>query len=132
MDEQGADMLAHHVNRIDGTSMPHYLYHAADPEFHPYWERISVRSDKKVVLTMFGSGSFWKREVFETIACYPEEVEAYVEVYLPTLVHHLGWRVREYGGAQNAYVRALPEKWITAERARAAGAWTVHPIKTLP
>ena len=129
--EEGADVLAHHLNRIDNTSNPHYLSHAADPDFHPYLEKISVRADRRTVLTAFGSGVFWKREAFMALAHHPEEIRAYMEIYIPTLVHHLGWRVRDYGDPHNDFVRALPEKWITPENARAAGMWTVHPIKHL-
>lgn len=131
LNQEEADVLTHHLSRIDGTSVPHYLCHAADAAFHRYWEKISVRSDRRTVLTAFGSGTFWKREAFMAVADHPEEIEAYMEIYLPTLAHHLGWRIRDYGSPHSDFVWPIAEKRINLARARAVGAWTIHPVKSL-
>ena len=49
---------------------------------------------------------------------------------LPTLAHHLGFRLRDFGDQSRFVwgegdVAAIP-------RARAEGAWTIHPVKTWP
>ena len=31
---------------MDGTNHPHYLYHAADPQFVPFLREISTRKDR--------------------------------------------------------------------------------------
>jgi hypothetical protein len=35
---EDADLLGFHLNRIDGTNSPHFLYHAADGNFMSYTE----------------------------------------------------------------------------------------------
>jgi len=129
--DERADVLAHHLYRVDGTSFEFYLYHIADPAFQSFWRRISVRQDKDVVLQMLGTGSFWTREAFLAMATHPEEISAYLEIYIPTLAHHLGYRVRDFAD-QNTCSRANPVPGITSiEIARARGGWTMHPMKTI-
>lgn len=132
MDEERADVLAHHLYRVDGSSFEFYLYHMADPAFPAFWQRTGVRADKEVVLQMLGTGSFWTREAFLAVATQPEEISAYLEIYVPTLAHHLGFRVRDFR-EQNlcAHANPIPPD-ITAEMAQSKDCWTVHPIKKIP
>lgn len=126
-----ADVLAHHLRRIDGTSSPFYLHHIFDSAFNQFWRKISVREDKSVVLQMHGSASFWTRAAFQAVATQPEEIRAYFEIYLPTVVHHLGFRVRDLR-EQNEFVRHAVSDNISIEAAQKKSSWTVHPIKILP
>lgn len=127
---EGADLLAFHVHRVDDTNNPHFLYHAADEKFMPYWARITKRSEPEVVLSMFGSGSFWTREAFCTVSATEEPFPIYMELYLPTLAHHLGFRVCDLGD-QNRFVRALADEICSVDQARQEHAWTLHPVKRL-
>src|SRR5260370_19135464 len=76
-EQEKCDVAGFHIARIDGSSSAHYLHHIADPSFLRFWEKISVRPDINVVLTMFGSGSFWRKEAFEAVANLPEEIGIY-------------------------------------------------------
>jgi hypothetical protein len=125
-----ADALCHHLIQTDGSSNFFYLYHASDPAFGPFWEKVSVRSDKKTVLQMHGSASFWTKAALMKVATQPEVVPIYFELYIPTLAHHLGFRLRDFGD-QSRCVRATPSPDLTVEAARQKGCWTVHPIKLL-
>ena len=127
---ESADVLAYHGHRVDGTSNPHFLYHVANPAFVSYWSNITVRSDPDVVLSMFGSGSFWTTEAFRAVAAMEEPFPMYMEIYLPTLAHHLGFRVRDLT-EQNRFVRAVANEIDSIDKARAQGAWTLHPVKRL-
>jgi hypothetical protein len=127
---ESADVLGFHLHRIDGTNNPHFLYHAANDEFLSYWTKISRRGEPEVVLSMFGTGSFWSREAFCAVAHVDEPWPIYMELYLPTLAHHLGFRVRDFA-EQNRFVRALRDEISHIERARKEGAWTLHPVKRL-
>lgn len=125
---EGSDVLGFRLRRIDDTQYPNYLYHASDPRFHAHWESMSVREDRRTVLRMTGTGSFWTREAFDAVAARPEPFPIYMEIYLPTLAHHLGFRVRDWG-EQNRFVHHLGDFSDGIEAARAAGAWTLHPVK---
>jgi hypothetical protein len=130
LEAEGADVLGFHLHRIDGTSNPHFLYHAANRDFASYWKNAGVRSETDVILSMFGSGSFWNREAFCAIAGHEEPFPVYMEIYLPTLAHYLGFRVRDFA-EQNRFVRVLKDETGYIERAREEGAWTLHPVKRL-
>jgi hypothetical protein len=126
--EEDADVLGYQVRRVDGTNHPHYLYHHSNSAFHRYWQEITRRDDPSVVLSMFGSGSFWTREAFDAVAARAEPFRVYLEIYLPTLAHHLGFRVRDLA-EQNQFVHAAPDLQSQIDSFRPAGAWSVHPVK---
>jgi hypothetical protein len=126
--QEGADVMGHWLYRVDGTSHYHMLYHRSDPGFLPYWQSVSRREETGVVLSMFGSGSLWSRDAFLAIASRQQEIPCYLELYLPTLAHHLGYRVRCWGES-NHMISNLPSSKINLETAVRRGCWTVHPIK---
>lgn len=130
MRAEHADVLAFHLHRIDGTCHPHYLYHAGNPEFHEWLRSVTVRPDAAVTLSMLGTGSLWKRAAFEATAERDEPFPIYFEIYLPTLAHHLGFRLRDWA-QQNPFVVHKGDRAAEIQQARQAGAWTLHPVKTL-
>lgn len=130
LETEGADVLAHHLQRIDATNDPHYLHECGNPRFHPFWEKISVRGDRRVVLSMIAPGSFWTREAFLAVARTPEPFRIYLEIYLPTLAHHLGFRVRDLTD-QNEFIRVWGDRGAELTSLARAGAWAVHPVKRL-
>jgi len=129
LDREQADVVGYHLNRIDQTISPHYLNHLADPDFLSFWRDLSVREDKTTILTMLGSGSFWCREAFDAVANVQETTPIYLEIFFPSVAHHLGFRVREVT-EHNSFVLPRPVEGITIEAARRAKAWTFHPHKT--
>ena len=131
MEEEQADTLGHHLRRIDGTSNVHYLYHLSDPGFMEFWRRISMRSNKQVVLGMLSTGSFWTRKAFMEVAVQQQEILVYLEIYLPTVAHHLGFRVRDFRD-QSRCVFPVLVQGLSVDGARQKGCWTVHPIKKCP
>ena len=130
LEKEKCDLAGFHVAQIDASSNAHYLNHIADPSFIEFWERISIRSDKHVVLTMFGSGSFWTKEAFEAVTTLREEIPMYLELFQPTAAHHLGFRVRSFR-EQNRFVRNLGDLGTQLDSMRKQGAWSAHPVKTL-
>lgn len=130
LNEEHADVMGFHLHRIDGTSSAHFLYHAANEKFASYWSEMTCRAEPEVVLSMFGSGSFWKREAFCAVASVREPFPIYTEIFVPTLAHHLGFRVRDFSD-QNRFVGVLQDKTGEIARAQANGAWTLHPVKHL-
>jgi hypothetical protein len=130
--EEGADVLGVAVGRVDGTNWPDYLYHVGSPGFSEYWAHVSVRTDKTAVLHMFCSGSFWTRQALDAVARTQEPFPIYLEIFLPTAAHHLGFRVRDWGEEASRFISNLGNFGERIEEARQAGAWTIHPVKTLP
>jgi hypothetical protein len=123
-----ADVLGCHLERVDGTNHPHYLYHIADERFTPFLDGLSCRRERAVVLTMLGCVSFWKRAAFTAVADAEETAPLYLEIALPTLAHHLGFRVRGLTD-QSRYVQPVGDLMPELEALRASGAWMAHPVK---
>ncbi|MEQ1852172.1 MAG: hypothetical protein ABMA01_11335, partial [Chthoniobacteraceae bacterium] len=128
--QEGADVMGCRTLRVDGSSHPHYLYHVFQPAFKELWRRLSRRGEGGVVLSMFVTGSVWTWEAFDAVAAIEEPFPMYLELYLPTLAHHLGFRVRDLSD-QNRFVRNLGDLGADLGAARGAGAWAVHPVKHL-
>ncbi len=129
--EENADVLFHHLTRVDGTNAPHYVYELSNPAFAECWNPFSLREDPRVVLNSIGTGSFWKREVWEAVAALPETTAVYLEMYLPSAAHHLGFRVRNLS-SQNPFVTPEPRDVSEIPACRAAGAWSLHKVTEIP
>ncbi len=84
------------------------------------------------MLHMFCSGSLWTRRAFDAVAQTPEPFPMYLEIFLPTLAHHLGFRVRDWGAEASRFITNTGNLAGQIEEARQAGGWTIHPVKTLP
>jgi len=128
--QENADVLGYHLARVDDTSHPHFLQHAAFPEFASFLRSLSLRSDPRVVLSMLLTGSFWTRDAFEKTAEVREPFPIYMELFLPTVAHHLGYRLRDYG-QQNRFVLPRGNLSRRIHEAQRAGAWTLHPVKDI-
>ncbi len=130
MRAEQADVVAYHLDRVDGTSHAHYLYYAANAEFARFLRNVSLRKDHNVVLSMFGTGSCWTREAFDAVSGFTEPFPVYFELYLPTLAHHLGFRLRDYASQDN-FVSNLGDRSTEIQTAREHGGWSLHPVKHL-
>ena len=130
LQREAADVLGYHLARIDDTSHPHFLQHAAFPEFTDFRHKISCRDDRDVILSMLITGSFWTREAFESVVALEEPCPLYMEVYLPTIAHHLGFRLRDYGD-QESFVSHRGDRSQKIDAAQRQGAWTLHPVKKI-
>lgn len=123
-----ADVMGHWLDRMDGSGHYFQLYHESDPEFVRFWRAVSRRENKDVVLNMFGSGSLWSRQAFLAIAASEKPIACYLEIHLPTLAHHLGFRIRCWDEKQHL-ISNKPSGDFTMAKAKEQGAWTVHPVK---
>lgn len=131
INSEHADLLGYRVQQIDDTNHPHFLGRAHDAAFASFLSSMSCRSDPDVVLSMLGTGLFWRRDAFEAVCRRDEPFPIYGELYFPTVAHHLGFRVRDMEG-QRRFVTHQPQLLPPLEVCRRQGAWSVHPVKTGP
>lgn len=129
IESERADVIGFHARQVGETNCAHYLSHTADPRFFPFWKGITRRRDPRVVLSMMPTGSCWTREAFSALAAQAEPYPMYVEIFPPTLAHHLGFRVRDYG-PQTRFVQHIGDRMSEIAEARKGGAWTIHPVKS--
>ncbi|MCS7008366.1 MAG: hypothetical protein N2035_03390 [Chthoniobacterales bacterium] len=126
---RGADGLFAYLCRVDQTNAPHYLYHLSDPNFERAWEKISRREEKRVVLQAFGACSFLTREAWLAYAEVQIPTQIYLEIEIPTTLHHLGFRVRPFPHVWCQYLTVGEiTKWKLQQAKRDKAPW-VHPIK---
>jgi hypothetical protein len=126
---EDADVAGHRLSRVDGTGHPHFTFHRHDSSFMAYWDSISVRDDREVVLSMLGCGSFWKAEAFLTVADLRPPIRVYLEIMLPTAAHHLGFRVRPFPDQDRFMAPELPKRATDFDDYRKQGALRIHPVK---
>lgn len=129
VEHEDADVLGHDLFRVDGTSNSHYLAHAYDPGFIEFWKGVSVRENRSMVLSMLGCGSLWRASAFREIALLKPPLRIYLELYLPTAAHHLGYRVRPYGMDGRLMHPSHEKSRGDVERELEAGSWCIHPCK---
>ncbi|MFT5402600.1 MAG: hypothetical protein ACI9DF_001428 [Verrucomicrobiales bacterium] len=128
LEEQNADGIGYRLQRVDGTNNVHYLSHATDDSFFEFLKSISVREDQSTVLSMLGFGGFWKAEAFQAVARIAEPLPIYLELFMPTIAHHLGFRLRST--PPSPFISTSKQFSIAdAQCAQSAGEWFIHPVK---
>lgn len=126
--KEDADVLGVGACRLDNTLHSHHAAHAAAEGWLEWIRSISRREDPHVVLSCLGCGQLWRREAIEAVVSAGEPVKSYLEILLPTVAHHLGFRVRPW----KSHARfILPDPLPHQDLADfvSAGATAVHPIK---
>jgi hypothetical protein len=132
LEQEQADVLGFRLYRVDGTSHHQYLDHCRDPEFLAYWREVSCRADKGIVLSMLGCGSFWRSEAFLAVAALVSPPRVYLEMFMPTAAHHLGYRVRPFPVEQENSMEPEVVKFASElDEWKSRGAWRVHPVKEM-
>lgn len=130
LESERADLLCHHLLRVDGTNASHYLYHLSDPRFENLWKDFSLREEKGVFFNAVMTGSVWRRAALEAVVARKESFPVYLELYLPSLAHHLGFRVRGHG-EQDRFVQVIPMEAPFTPKWQEAGAWSLHQVKAI-
>ena len=118
MNALDADLLGCQLARIDGSTNPHFLALG-----------LGSASATQLVLSMLGTGHFWKRAAWLASAADQTFADWYLELDIPTTALRLGFRICGLPD-QDRFVTNLPEKLPCGlDEAEALGAWTLHPVK---
>ncbi len=128
----GADFLGKNCVDRTRTNWVHYLRFRHDPGLLDFLAKISVRDDPELMFGCLGTGLLMRRAVVSALATMEHYRPSYNELYLPTVVHHLGFRVDDVSRVTDLYahVRWIPPYRLEeALRLQAAGAVFVHPFK---
>lgn len=130
----GAGLLAKWAGVRNDTNWSHYLKARGDARLDDFISRISVRDDPSVRLGCLGTGLLIRRDALGAFRAMREPPAAYVEMFVPTTIHHLGFEVVDVDAVSDLYlgIRWLPEYTLDeALERRHAGAVFVHPFKDL-
>lgn len=125
-----ADVLFHGLEQVDGTGSAHYLYHQAKDNFLASLRKFSRRPDYRVVLSSLGFGQFWKRSGFDDVAALKDDVEVYLELWIPTVAHHLGYRVKNVSFSKE-HSTMTGDRVAEIKKCLEQKVECLHPVKTL-
>ena len=128
----GAEFLGKTCVDHTATNSAHYVRFRRDPRLLNHLKNLTVREDHERLFGCLGDGMWLSRSALEAYVHVDDHPPCYCEIYVPTLLHHLGFRVVDVDAHSDLYhhVRWLPEFTVdeVVELAR-AGVVFVHPVK---
>jgi hypothetical protein len=133
-DRTGAGMLAKSASPRNDTNWPHFLRYRHDERVNGFVASISRREDAGLRLGCLGSGMLLRREALAAFCSAGDHPHAYVELLVPTVVHHLGFDVVDVDEHSDLYAAVSWRPEYGVEEAIAAkhdGRTFVHPFKRL-
>jgi len=133
LQKTGADFLALGLNDVTDSNYVHYQRMMHLSPFQQTIDKVSVRPDHCRWLHSLGTGIVFAQEALEAYCAAQNDDDAcYMEIEVPTLLYHLGFRGHDVLTQSDIYdhVRHLPE-YTPAEVIELAqnGACFVHPCK---
>jgi hypothetical protein len=132
-DRSGAGLLAKNAGPRNDTNWPHHLRFRDDAGLNEFVAGISRRADHAVRWGALGNGMLFRRDALAAFCAVADPPDVYWELFVPTVVHHLGFDVVNVDAIADLYmdVRWIPpftvEEAIAAKR---AGRAFVHPFKS--
>jgi hypothetical protein len=130
----GAGLAAKTASPRNETNWPHFLRYRDDDEVNRFVTRISRREDTDRRFGCLGTGMLLRREALQALCSLSGLPHAYVEMLVPTVIHHLGFEVVDVDMHSDLYARVSWRPEYGVEQAIAekrAGRTFVHPFKQL-
>jgi hypothetical protein len=130
--DSAADLLGKSCVDLTATNLAHYVRFRRDQQLLTHLRTLSVREDRERIFGCLGNGMWLSRGALEAYVNVDKHPPCYCEIYVPTLLHHLGFRVVDVDAHSDLYrnVRWLPERSVAEVLELAgAGAVFVHPAK---
>ncbi len=127
-----ADLLGKKCIDCSASNHEHYIRFRRDPRLLEHLRRLSVREDPARIFSCLGDGIWLTRDALEAYVAVGPHPPCYLEVYVPTLLHHLGFHVVNVDAHSDVYrdVRWLPPIELDEVLERLErGAVFMHPVK---
>jgi hypothetical protein len=134
LEASGADFLGKNCALRDGTNWVHAIAARHDPAFMAFLERISVRDGPFRIYGGLGTGFVMRRAALEAFRALDHPARTYVEMYVPTAMYHLGFRVEDLDAISDIadeVVYAPSKTFDDVLHAKRAGHFFIHPFKEL-
>lgn len=128
----GADLLGKTCADRTATNDEHYIRFRRDARLLAHLHRLSVREDRSRIFGCLGDGMWISRRALEAYVDLGDHPSCYCETYVPTLLHHLGFRVVDVDAHSDLYreVRWTPPFSVQDVIARLEGGTPfIHPVK---
>jgi hypothetical protein len=127
-----ADLMGKNCFDCTATNEAQCVRFRRDPRLLSHLRSVSVRDDPTRLFRCLGDGMWMSRRALRAYVDVTEHPPCYCEVYVPTLLHHLGFRLVDVDAHSDLYrdVRWLPPFEAGEAAARFAdGAVFMHPVK---
>ncbi len=130
--ETGADFMGKTCLDRTATNWPHYARFRRDDRLLSHLRVLSVRQDPTRLYGCLGDGFWMSRAPLEAYLKVEDHPPCYGELYLPTLLHHLGFKLIDIDSHSPLYryVRWHPPFTLDdVLRLRGKNPTFVHPFK---
>ena len=131
-DATGAGFMGKNAVPRNATNWHHYTRFRRDGAVLEQLVRVTVRAAPTTMYGTLGNGMWLSRSAVQSYIDAGPHPECYGELYVPTLLHHLGHEVVDVDAHSSLYdaVRWMPEFTAAEVDALArGGAVFVHPVK---
>jgi hypothetical protein len=128
----GAGMMGKNASRRNATNWHHYTRFRRDTAVLDQLRRVSVRGDVTAMYGTLGTGMWLSRAAVQAYVGISEHPRCYGELYVPTLVYHLGYEVVDIDAHGNLYDAVRWEPPFSADEVAQlvrAGVPFLHPVK---
>jgi hypothetical protein len=133
LDSTGADFLGKNCVCRDASNWMHSVRARRDGRFTEFLRSVSVRGQvEPSIYGALGGGFVVRRRALEAFRAVEHPPGVYLEVYMPTLLHHLGFVVDDFDRVSDIYdevVHGPPKTFEEVLAARDRGRFFVHPFK---
>ena len=130
--ETQADLMGKNCVECTATNEAQYVRFRSDARLLAHLRGLSIRDDPARLFRCLGNGMWISRRALGAYADVDDHPDCYCEVYVPTLLHHLGFRVVDVDAHSDLYrdVRWLPQFDADQVMARFTdGTVFIHPVK---
>lgn len=134
LEASGADFLGKNCALRDGTNWVHGIAARHDGAFMDFLDRISVRDRPYRIYGGLGTGFVIRRAALQAFRGLDHPARSYVEMYVPTAIYHLGFRVEDLDAISDIAHEVVyhpPKTFEEVLRAKHAGHFFIHPFKQL-
>jgi hypothetical protein len=133
-DKSNAGLFAKNASPRNDTNWLAFLKHRDDDRLNRFIAGISCRGDPETRWGCLGTGMLFRRDALDAFCSLTDAPPYYVELFVPTVVHHLGFAIVDIDAVADLYmgVRWIPEFSVDEAIAeKHAGRAFVHPFKQL-
>jgi hypothetical protein len=127
-----AGLFAKCVSTRNDTNCPHFTRSRQDQRLNRFFEEISQRDDPTVRWGCLGDGMLLRRDALEAVAAVSDPPHGYMEIFVPSLVYHLGFELMDVDAISDLYteLRWRPDFSVKeALAAKRAERSFMHPFK---
>jgi hypothetical protein len=131
-ERSGAGLMGKNCVERTATNWHHYARLRRDPALLAFLRRTSVREHPTRMFGTLGDGMWLSRAAVGAYLAVSEHPRCYGELYVPTLLHHLGHRVVDIDALSPLYATVRWEPGFSpseVDRLCGEGAAFVHPVK---